>query len=91
MIDMLPPGPVADILLRMAHLAVNDREHTLDNIVAIVGVGGEQEAARVAVDLVMPLGQEHLLDTVEGQCSLMERAFAILMAVAMPPPSLALH
>ncbi|GAA3714478.1 hypothetical protein GCM10022268_24020 [Sphingomonas cynarae] len=91
MIDMLPPGLTSDFFRRMLHLSINDREHTLDNIVAIVGVGGEQEAARVAVDLVMPLGQEHLLDTVEGQCSLMERAFAILMAVAMPPPSLAVH
>jgi hypothetical protein len=91
MIDMLPPGPTADILLRTAYLSIDDRSDTLENLIGIVGVGGEQAAARVAFDLVMPLGQEHLLDTVDGQCSLMERASAILWAFAHPWPSVALH
>lgn len=91
MIDMLPPGPTADILLRMAHLAIGDRAETLEALIGIVGIGGEQAAARIAFDLIMPLGQEHLLDTTDGQVSLMDRASAILMAVELPPPSMALH
>lgn len=91
MIDMLPPGPTADILLRMTYLAVGDRAKTLDDLIGIVGVGGAQAAARVAFDLVMPLGQEHLLDTTDGQVSLMDRASAVLMAVELPPPSRATH
>ncbi|WP_344691927.1 hypothetical protein [Sphingomonas cynarae] len=91
MIDMLPPGLTSDFFRRLFHLSVNDREHTLDALVDIVGIGGEQEAARVAFDLVMPIGQEQLLDTAEGRYSLMVRAGAILSAFSNPWPSVALH
>ena len=93
MTDLLPPGPFADMFVRMGGLAVGDRAADLENLIAIMGVGGFEADARAAFDLALPVGEESRLDTSEGQVSLMERVWAILLAFELPPPppSLALH
>lgn len=91
MTDLLPPGPAADFFMRLAALAVGDRNADLENLIAIMGIGGCEAEARAAFDLAMPLGQEDRLDTNDGQVSLMERVWAIMLASEMPPPSLELH
>lgn len=91
MTDLLPPGPAANFFMRLAALAVGERSADLENLISIMGVGGCEAEARAAFDLAMPLGQEDCLDTSEGQVSLMERVWAIMLASELPPPSSALH